>query len=47
MYDSKGMCRIARTLCLKLGSEYIDGVPRGVIVDLDRSQVREHLNASG
>jgi len=47
IHDSKGMCRIARTLCLNPGSEYIDGVLRGVIVDLDENKVRDYLFTSG
>jgi len=47
IHDSKGMCRIARTLCLNPGSEYVDGILRGVIVDLDGSRVRDYLFTSG
>jgi len=47
IHDSKGMCRIAKTLCLNPGSEYVDGVLRGIIVDLDESKVRDYLFTSG
>jgi len=47
IHDSKGMCRIGRTLCLNPGSEYVDGILRGVIVDIDGSQVRDYLFTSG
>jgi len=47
IHASKGMCRIGRTLCLNPGSEYVDGILRGVIVDVDGSQVRDYLFTSG
>jgi len=47
IHDSKGMCRIARTLCLNPGSEYIDGILRGVIVDIDENKVTDYLFTSG
>jgi Icc-related predicted phosphoesterase len=47
IHDSKGMCRIGRTLCLNPGSEYVDGILRGVIVDIEGSQVRDYLFTSG
>ena len=47
IHDSKGMCRIGRTLCLNPGSEYVDGILRGVILDIDGSQVRDYLFTSG
>jgi hypothetical protein len=47
IHDSKGMCQIGRTLCLNPGSEYVDGILRGVILDIDGSQVRDYLFTSG
>jgi Icc-related predicted phosphoesterase len=47
IHDSKGMCRIGRTLCLNPGSEYVDGILRGAIIDIDGGQVRDYLFTSG
>jgi Icc-related predicted phosphoesterase len=46
-HSSKGTCRTERTLRLNPGSEYVDGVLRGVIVDIEGSQVRDYLFTSG
>lgn len=47
IHDSKGMCKIGRTLCLNPGSEYIDGVLRGIIIDVEESKVVDYLFTSG
>ena len=47
IHESKGAVRIGRTLCLNPGSEYSEGILRGVIVDLDEKRVRSHLFTSG
>jgi Icc-related predicted phosphoesterase len=47
IHDSKGMCKIGRTLCLNPGSEYIDGILRGIIVDVDEKKVVDYLFTSG
>ena len=47
IHDSKGMCNIGRTLCLNPGSEYIDGILRGVIVDMEETRVKDYLFTSG
>ncbi|MEM3698023.1 MAG: metallophosphoesterase [Candidatus Bathyarchaeia archaeon] len=47
VHDSKGMCRIGRTLCFNPGSEYIDGVLRGVIIDIQENKVLDYLFTSG
>lgn len=47
IHDSKGMCQIGRTSCLNPRSEYVDELLRGVIVDIDGSQVRDYLFTGG
>jgi hypothetical protein len=47
IHDSRGMCNIGRTLCLNPGSEYIDGILRGVIVDIEETKVKDYLFTSG
>jgi Icc-related predicted phosphoesterase len=38
VHESPGAQRLGRTLCVNPGSEYVDGILRGAIVDLDRSK---------
>ncbi len=47
IHESRGVARIGRTLCLNPGSEYSEGILRGVIVDIDERGVRSHLFTSG
>ena len=47
IHDSRGMCNVGRTLCLNPGSEYIDGILRGAIVDVDENKVKDYLFTSG
>jgi Icc-related predicted phosphoesterase len=47
IHDSRGMCKIGRTLCMNPGSEYIDGILRGIIVDVEGNQVKDYLFTSG
>ena len=46
-HGSKGASRTGAALCLNLGREYVDGISRGVIIDIDGSQVRDCLFTSG
>jgi len=47
IHESKGAERIGRTLCLNPGSEYTEGILRGVIIDLDKDKVKSYLFTSG
>jgi Icc-related predicted phosphoesterase len=47
IHESKGFSRVGRTLCLNPGSEYSDGILRGVIVSLADGKVRDYLLTSG
>jgi len=47
IHESKGAEKIGRTLCLNPGSEYTEGILRGVIIDLDKDKVRSYLFTSG
>jgi uncharacterized protein len=38
VHESPGAQKIGRTLCVNPGSEYVDGILRGAIVDLDRAK---------
>ncbi|MFH8619605.1 hypothetical protein ACH4E8_31655 [Streptomyces sp. NPDC017979] len=45
--DSRGYVRLGRTLAVNPGSEYSDGILRGVLVDFDHDGVAHHLLTSG
>jgi Icc-related predicted phosphoesterase len=47
IHESKGFSMVGRTLCLNPGSEYSDGILRGVIVSLADGRVRDYLLTSG
>jgi uncharacterized protein len=38
VHESPGAQKLGRTLCVNPGSEYVDGILRGAIVDLDRAK---------
>ncbi|MGD0423979.1 MAG: metallophosphoesterase [Candidatus Bathyarchaeia archaeon] len=47
IHESKGFLKIGRTLCLNPGSEYSEGILRGVVVELDRGSVKNYLLTQG
>jgi Icc-related predicted phosphoesterase len=47
IHESKGSQKLGRTLCLNPGSEYGEGVLRGVIVDVDKKGVKSFTFTSG
>jgi len=47
IHESRGMDRIGKTLVFNPGSEYQDGVLRGVIVDISEGKVKNYLLTSG
>ena len=47
IHESRGFVKIGRTLCLNPGSEYTEGILRGVIVELDDNKVRNYLLTVG
>lgn len=47
IHESKGFAKLGRTLCLNPGSEYSDGILRGVLVTLERSKVGDFMLTSG
>ena len=47
IHESRGFVKIGRTLCLNPGSEYTEGILRGVIVELDGKDVRNYLLTVG
>jgi hypothetical protein len=47
IHESKGTIKIGRTLCVNPGSEYSEGILKGVIVNLDEKGVRSFQFTSG
>ena len=47
IHEAKGFARIGRTLCLNPGSEYQEGILRGVLVQLDKGKVKDFIFTSG
>ena len=47
IHESRGFIKIGRTLCLNPGSEYSEGMLRGVVVDLDDKGVKNYLLTVG
>jgi Icc-related predicted phosphoesterase len=47
IHESRGICRIGRTLCVNPGSEYGEGILRGAIVTLKGDRVLSYSFTSG
>ena len=47
IHESRGQATIGRTLCLNPGSEYSEGILRGVIVTIEGDKVLNHQMTSG
>jgi len=47
IHESHGFVRIGRTLCINPGSEYGEGILRGVIVNLDQKRVKSYVLTQG
>ncbi len=47
VHEAKGFAKIGRSLCLNPGSEYLEGILRGVLVQVDNKKVRDFIFTSG
>ncbi len=47
IHESKGLCHLGRTLCLNPGSEYGEGVLRGVLIKLSKKGYDHYLFTQG
>jgi len=47
IHESRGIQKIGRTLCLNPGSEYSEGILRGVIVFLKKNKIKDYMFVSG
>jgi Icc-related predicted phosphoesterase len=47
IHESRGACKLGRTLCINPGSEYSEGILRGVLVNIAGGEVRSYQFTSG
>jgi Icc-related predicted phosphoesterase len=47
IHESRGIDNIGRTICLNAGSEYIEGVLRGIIIILSDGKIKSYYPVSG
>lgn len=47
IHESRGDCRIGRTLCINPGSEYSQGILKGVLVVLGNDKIKSYALTSG
>jgi Icc-related predicted phosphoesterase len=47
IHESKGNCKIGKTLCLNPGSSYTDGILMGLLVEIDSKGVKSFTPTSG
>jgi len=47
IHESRGQAKIGRTLCLNPGSEYSEGILRGLLVTISGDKVVSHMMTSG
>ncbi len=47
IHEAKGMVKIGRTICFNPGSEYGEGVLRGVVGQLENGKLKSYLLTSG
>jgi len=47
IHESKGSCKIGRTLCLNPGSTYTDGILQGLLIEIDSKGVKSYTPTSG
>jgi len=47
VHEAKGFAKIGRSLCLNPGSEYLEGILRGVLIQIDKGRVRDFIFTSG
>lgn len=47
IHESKGFAKIGRTLCLNPGSEYQEGILRGVLIQLSNGKIKDFMFVAG
>jgi Icc-related predicted phosphoesterase len=47
IHESRGTVKIGRTLCINPGSEYGEGILRGVLIDIDEKAIKSYVFTTG
>ncbi len=47
IHESKGLTKIGKTMCFNPGSEYTEGILRGLLLDLEDDKIKNYLFTSG
>ena len=47
IHESRGVVKIGRTTCFNPGSEYNSGILKGLLLDIDKDQVKSYMLTSG
>lgn len=47
IHEGKGTVKIGRTICFNPGSEYTEGILRGLVVDLEDGKIKNHMFTAG
>ena len=47
VHEARGVCKLGRTLCFNPGSEYTEGILRGVLIEVYKSKVKDYLLVQG
>lgn len=47
IHESRGIVKIGQTICLNPGSEYSEGILRGVLVMIKKNKVKDFMFVSG
>jgi uncharacterized protein len=47
IHESRGVEKLGRTVCINPGSEYTEGILRGVVINLDKEKVKSYQFTSG
>jgi len=47
IHESRGICKVGRTLCVNPGSEYSEGVLRGALITVGDGRIKDYMLTSG
>jgi Icc-related predicted phosphoesterase len=47
IHEGKGTTKIGRTICFNPGSEYTEGILRGLVLDLEDGKIKNHMFTAG
>ena len=47
IHESKGLVKIGRTSCFNPGSEYTEGILRGLVIDFEDAKIKNYTFTAG